>query len=297
VNAARGSGRALARTALAGNPSDLYSGAVLAVTRPEWSAQATVEDGDAAIPPDNPLVAATVRRFARAHEPAALGVRVDWSTSIPQRVGLGSSSALVIAVSRALCERFATALSAEQLAEFALAVESEELGIVAGLQDRVAQSFEGLTFMDFGGERSYESLDPGLLPPLVVAWREDAAGHSGNLHQALRARLARGEPGLVETVSELAQTARDARAALLAGDGPGFAACVDRSLDLRGRMVGLDPLCLEMVQAARSRGAAANYTGSGGAIVAVCDGRGQVESVVSALQAVGASVAPPKSVG
>jgi glucuronokinase len=270
---------------------------VLAVTRPEWSAQATVEDGDAAIPPDNPLVAATVRRFARAHEPAALGARVDWSTSIPQRVGLGSSSALVIAVSRALCERFATALSAEELAEFALAVESEELGIVAGLQDRLAQSFEGLTFMDFGGQRSYESLDPGLLPPLVVAWREDAAGHSGNLHKALRARLARGEPGLVETVSELAQTAHGARAALLASDGPGFAACVDRSLDLRGRMVGLDPLCLEMVQAARSRGAAANYTGSGGAIVAVCDGRGQVESVVSALQAVGASVAPPKSVG
>ncbi|HUZ29528.1 MAG TPA: hypothetical protein VMU90_09830 [Solirubrobacteraceae bacterium] len=59
-------------------------------------------------------------------------------------------------------------------------------------------------------------------------------------------------------------------------------------------MVGLEPLCLEMVQAVRSRGAAANYTGSGGAIVAVCDGRGQVESVVSALQSVGASVAPPK---
>ena len=100
----RARGAALARAALAGNPSDGYGGAVLAVTLPTWSARAEAATvGELAIEPANALVEATVRRFARELEPSGLATAVSWSTSIPQRVGLGSSSALVIAVLRALC--------------------------------------------------------------------------------------------------------------------------------------------------------------------------------------------------
>jgi shikimate kinase len=35
-------------------------------------------------------------------------------------------------------------------------------------------------------------------------------------------------------------------------------------------MLELDPRCVEMIETARAAGACANYTGSGGAIVAVC---------------------------
>jgi glucuronokinase len=283
VQVSPGSGRALARAALAGNPSDLYGGAVLAVTLPDWSAQATVEESGE--PDTNRLVQAAVRRFAQTYEPAAAEVCVRSSSSIPRRVGLGSSSARVIAVTRALCERFAVALEPAQLAEFALAVETEELGIVAGLQDRVAQAFEGLTFMDFSGDGRYEPLDPGLLPPLVVAWREDAAGDSGSVHS--------GQNSL--PVAEMAAAARGARDALLAGEGERFAASVDQSFDLRRRSMRLDPRCVAMVEAARAHGAAANYTGSGGAIVAVCADPGHAEAVAGRLRAVGASVAPPNA--
>ena len=71
-------------------------------------------------------------------------------------------------------------------------------------------------------------------------------------------------------MTELAELARSARNALLTGDHPGFAGCDDGSYDTRARMLALDPRHVEMVEVARRCGGAANYTGSGGAIVAVC---------------------------
>ncbi len=298
----RAHGAALARAALAGNPSDGYGGAVLAVTFPTWSAQAQpAPAGELVIEPANALVEATVRRFARELEPRGLATAIGWTTSIPQRVGLGSSSALVIAVLRALCALHGVAVAPADLAELALAVETEDVGIVAGLQDRVAQAYEGLTFMDFGGARnglarSYERLDPGLLPPLLIAWRTEAAGHSGDVHASLRERHERGEPVVREAMVALATAARGARDALVERDLGRFAQCVDETFDLRGRLVALEELCVEMIEVARACGAAANYTGSGGAIVAVCRDEPHVGEVAAALGTVGCGVARVPSV-
>ncbi len=88
----------------------------------------------------------------------------------------------------------------------ALAVETDELGIAAGLQDRVTQAHGGLMFMDFSpsaGAHAYERLDPALLPPLLIAWRADAGGDSGAVHAPLRERHARGEPVVVDALQEL----------------------------------------------------------------------------------------------
>jgi glucuronokinase len=296
----RAGGAALARAALAGNPSDGYGGAVLAVTLPAWRARAqAVPAAEPEIAPANALVEATVRRFARELEPAGLETAVHWSTSIPQRVGLGSSSALVIAVLRALCELHGIELEPNRLAAFALAVENEDLGIVAGLQDRVAQAYEGLTFMDFGADRAngsgshgtYEQLDPALLPPMVIAWRTDAAGHSGDVHAALHARHRGGEPLVATSMRELAEAARGARDALVKADLDRFAASVDQTFDLRRGLVELDPLCVEMIELARGLGASANYTGSGGAIVAVSPDPSRLEVVAQALMEIGCEVA------
>ena len=287
----RARGAALARAALAGNPSDGYGGAVLAVTLPTWSARAEASPAGALeIEPANPLVEATVRRFARELSPAGLGTAVRWSTSIPQQVGLGSSSALVIAVTRALSELHRVELEPDRLAAFALRVETEDMGIVAGLQDRVAQAYEGLTFMDFGDVPRYESLDPALLPPLVIAWRADAAGHSGDVHSDLRERHELGDPRVRAAMEALGAAAHRARRALLDGDPEAFSASVDRTFDLRRELVALDPVCVEMVELARSHGASVNYTGSGGAIVAACRDPEHAGEVARALGDAGCGV-------
>jgi glucuronokinase len=289
-------GTALARSALAGNPSDGYGGAVLAVTLPRWRAYAeAVRSPRLRIEPANDLVEATARRFARVVGTDGVRATVRWRTSIPQRVGLASSSALVIAVLRALCELHGAGLEPGDLADLALAVETEELGIIAGPQDRVAQAFEGLTFMDFaaapkGASGRYESLDTRLLPPLLIAWRPATAAESGEVHGSLRDRHARGDADVAETMTELAGTARAARDALVARDLERFGGCVDRTFDLRHRLLALDPQCVEMIDVARGSGAYANYTGSGGAIVAVPRGDEHQKEVADALIAAGCRV-------
>jgi glucuronokinase len=271
-DAPAGVGTAGARAALVGNPSDGYGGAVLAVALHEYGARATAQSGpELQIVPPSDLVRATVLRFAREHAPAAERTTIRWSTSIPRAVGLGGSSAIVIAVLRALCSLYAVALNRPALAELALAVEVEQLGIAAGPQDRVAQVYGGVMFMDFGrGAEGYEPLDPALLPPLLVAWRGDAGGLSGAVHAPLRERYEQGDSAVVNGMAELGRLAHRARAALLDGDRAAFAACVDGSFEQRRVMLALDHRHAQMVRRARECGAAANYAGSGGAIVAVC---------------------------
>jgi glucuronokinase len=286
---------AYARAALAGNPSDGYGGATLAVVVREFLAEVEASPvNDPARAPDGALLQATVARFEREFgggNGAPVALRLN--TSIPRAVGLGGSSAIVIAATRALCEVHRVSLHPDELASFALAVETEELGIAAGLQDRVAQAYGGLTFMDFRAG-VYERLDPALLPPLFIAWNVKAAGHSGATHGDLRARHERGDPAVLAAMSELGELARRARAALLAGDADAFARCVDGSFNARRRMLALDERHVAMIELARELGASANYTGSGGAIVGCCRGEAERTTVIAALERAGHRAIAPE---
>ncbi|MEA2198455.1 MAG: glucuronokinase [Solirubrobacteraceae bacterium] len=278
---------AFARAALAGNPSDGYGGATLAVVVRDFRAEVEARLAtDRSIAPEAMLVRATVSRFHREIAPHAPPAAVRLWTSIPRAVGLGGSSAIVIATARALCELHEVTLHQDELATFALAVETEDLGIAAGLQDRVAQAYGGLTFMDFRAGR-YESLDPALLPPLFLAWKPEAARNSGLTHGNLRARFERGEQIVRAAMYELAGLARTARSALLSGDHDAFARCVDGSFEARRRMMTLDDRHVRMIELAREHGASANYTGSGGAIVGSCRDDAHCTQVVAAFEAAG----------
>jgi glucuronokinase len=299
----RASGEASARAALAGNPSDGYGGAVLALTLGERRARALARRAQRPlISPPSELARATVARFAREYETTAVErTEVEWTTSVPRGVGLGGSSAIVIATLRALCSLYAVELAEPELAELALAIEVEELGIAAGLQDRVTQAYGGLVFMDFApnaGSGCYQRVDAGLLPPLVVAWRTDAAGDSGLIHAPLRDRHAEGEPDVLAAMAGLAALARAARDALVSGDRVTFCECVDGSFNARQRILALDSRHVEMIECARACGASANYAGSGGAIVAVCAGgavaRERVERELRELGCATLSVSPAR---
>ena len=280
------SGRALARAALAGNPSDGFRGAVLAVCVPELAAVAEARpDAPALSDPPNPLVDAAIARFGR--EPCT----VRWATAVPREVGLGGSSAIVTATVRALCALHGHDLAPDALAEMALAVEVEDLGIAAGPQDRYAQAHEGLVLMDFAAARPrVEHLDPGLLPALYLAWRSDASEASHAVHGGLRDRAA--EPRVRAGMARLAGHARAARDALRDGDHGAFARALDASFDERAALLDLDPRHVAMVRAARAAGASANYAGSGGAIVGTLPSGG-LEPVASALRALGCEVIAP----
>ena len=260
--------------------------------RAEAWAQRRLANESCTIEPPSEAVEATVRRFARLLVPDAATAALRWRTSVPRGVGLGGSSAIVISTLRALCELQGVTLAPEGLASFALEVETEELQIAAGLQDRVAQAHGGLTFMEFAPDRRHEPLPPSLLPPLLIAWRPDAAQDSDDVHRSLRTRFERGEGCISEAMAELAQLARAARDALWAGDRERFAGAVDGSFDARRRVLALDQRHVEMVDRARALGASANYTGSGGAIVAVCGSERHREQVARGLRQIGCETLP-----
>ena len=288
-----------ARAALAGNPSDGFGGATLAVTLPCFAATVWVEpaerltvepaaadlvcaDSLAALVSDVrahgyagglPLVKAALVRFAgllaeRGLPSPEANVAIRYATTIPRGVGLAGSSAIVVATLRALAEFHGVAIPPAALAAAALAAEVEELGIAAGPQDRFVQAHGGLLFMDFAdGGCAVERLDTALLPPLFVAFLADSAEPSTAVHGELRRRWAAGEPELVQAMAELATLARLARDAIAAGDTATFATCLDRSFDERRRILPLDPRHEQLISLARANGCAANYAGSGGAIV------------------------------
>lgn len=288
-----------ARAALLGNPSDGYGGRVIAFAVRDLVAHADVgEEVDARAGSDaRELVEAARTRFAAYC--AATGRPVDLRdvavavrTTIPRSVGLGGSSAIVVAVLRALAARFGVELAPDALAELALAAEVEELGIAAGPQDRLVQSHRGLLDMDFARSRT-ERLDPALLPPRFLAWRPDAGQPSGDVHRALRARHERGEPAVTEAMSTLTSLAGEGRAALERGDHAALGRLVDRTFDVRATVMALDSRHARMVALAREHGASANFAGSGGAVVGLHRGPAHLERLRAAFAAEGCRLLVP----
>jgi glucuronokinase len=228
------------------------------------------------------LIKATIKVFAEYCESERIDLpsrnfALRYETDIPRQVGLAGSSAIVTAVFRALVAFYEIRIPKPILANLILAVETKEIGIAAGLQDRVCQVYGGLVYMDFDRRRfesrgygHYENLDPALLPPLYLAYRQNLSQISGIYHTNLRERWEQGDPEVVRAMLEFAALAEEGRTALLERDHPGLGRLMDRNFDIRRRLVRLDPLNVEMVEAARRVGVCAKYAGSGGAIVGIC---------------------------
>jgi glucuronokinase len=299
LTAARATGVAHARAALLGNPSDAYGGKTIALAIRDFAARVTVGDGAAAAPGLD-LVRAAAKRF-RDHcrglgAPVPEATSFSWDTDIPREVGLGGSSALVIATLRALAGAHGIELEPPTLARIALAAETEELGIAAGPQDRVAQAYGGLTYMDFGAspDGACERLDPSLLPPLFLAYRRDAATASGDAHAQVRARHRGGDREVIETMRAIGELAERGREAILAADHAALGELMSANVELRARIMRLDPRHLRMADLARSLDCAANYAGSGGAIIGIFGQGATLEELREAFAAEGCELISPQ---
>ena len=161
----------------------------------------------------------------------------------------------------------------------ALSVENEELGIAAGLQDRVIQTFGGLVYMDFSeelmakrGYGEYIPLDHTQLPPLWLAYSGNPKD-SGKMHNNVRQRWMSGDAEVVEGMKEFALLAVSARQAIENRNFASLADIMDANFSLRQRLYTdkcLGVANMEMVALARAHGAAAKLPGSGGAVLGLC---------------------------
>ncbi len=252
------------------------------------------------------LVKAAIKRFAEYCEEQGIYLHgqnfsLRYDSDIPRQVGLAGSSAIVTATIRALMDFYGVAIPREILPSLVLSVETKEVGIAAGLQDRVTQVYEGVVFMDFNrefmeqsGHGCYEPLDVSLLPPLFVAYRTDLSEISGVVHSNYRARWEAGDPILVVGMRRLAEIALEGKSCLKARDWDRLGVLINENFDMRAQITKLDPRNVEMVMLARRLGAPAHYAGSGGSILGMYRDAEHLELLRASFASLGCNIIKPQ---
>ncbi len=202
------------------------------------------------------------------------GFTIHYMSTVPERVGMAGSSAIITACMRALMQHYRIAIPDPILPNLVLKVEKEELNIPAGLQDRVIQAYEGCVYMDFDqnlidsrGYGEYERLDPSLLPPLFVAYNPNLGEGTEVFHNDIRSRWLRKDPQVLDAMQTWAGLAEQCRELIKAGKGREIAPLLNANFDLRRQLYQISEGNIAMVEAARRVGCSAKFTGSGGAIV------------------------------
>ncbi len=321
------------RAALVGNPSDGYFGRTIAFTFDNFRAETILfESPDLEIQPtqrDNSvfcslnhlvedvrlfgyyggirLLKAAIKCFHAYCREQTIELHdrnftIRYSSNIPNLVGLAGSSAIITSCMRALLTFYGVDIPKPQLANLIRSVETRELGIAAGLQDRVAQVYEGAVYMDFAkdlfakqGYGRYESLKIAL-PPLYIAYRTDLSEGSEVFHNTLRDRYDAGDPEVVDAMRFWAELTDQARAALEAGDVKRLGELMNANFDKRAQLCQLSEGNLRMVEAARATGASAKFTGSGGAIIGTYDDEAMYDRLEAALSQQQVKVFKPRRV-
>lgn len=318
-----------ARMGLMGNPSDGFGGKTITVQIEDFAARTTLwESPHVQIVPHRVhdpfnfssldhlhetaqqdgyyggtrLIYASCKRFCQFCKDQQVPLReanftIEYDTNIPRQVGLGGSSAIVVATCKALMRFYGLAdgdIPKPLQAQLALSVETDELEIKAGLQDRVAQTYGGLVYMDFSPEHMerqgygvYQNLPLELLPPLYLAYIPHSTTTSGKAHNLVHYRFDSGEQEVIDAMRRFAEFADEALEALENRDFERFGELMNLNFDLRRKIYGdevIGPENLEMVELARGFGLPAKFTGSGGAITGILHEEERLDEIADAFE-------------
>lgn len=322
------------RAALIGNPSDGYFGKTIAFVFSNFSADITLyETPELEIQPQDldltlfhsisdlvddvklhgyyggmRLLKATIKVFYEYCTKAGIKLEeknftIRYSSDIPRRLGLAGSSAIITAGMKALMSFYGLRIPKPILANLILSVETQELKISAGLQDRVAQVYETPVFMNFDkaimdkqGFGEYEPFSSKLLPPLYIAYRTDQCSGSEVVHNDLRARYNYKEDAVLQAIEEWGDLSVKFKDALRQKHLNDLPQLIDRNFDLRNSLMNISTENIEMVNTARSVGASAKFTGSGGAIIGTYNGEEMYAVLEKTMNQKGIKVIKPQIV-
>ena len=226
---------------------------------------------------------------------------IEYESTIPLRLGMGGSSAIIIAALRALCQYYSVDIPTAIQAKLALETETKELGVPAGPQDRVIQVYEGLVYMDFArplmesrGYGEYERLDTARLPNVYLAYRTSLSEGTEVFHTNVRERWNAGDPHVRGAMEQWAAYAADGRNALLSGDVAALGKLIDANFDLRAKIYSISQGNLDMIQTARAVGATSNFSGSGGAVTGTFEDDRMFQRLEESYAPMGIKVIRPK---
>lgn len=306
--------RVYARIGLMGNPSDGFYGKTISLSIANYWAEVTiVESAKLKLmlhPLNDPtefgslsdlygisrregylgglrLLQATCKKFYQycAEHGIAFARKnftLQYDTNIPRQVGLAGSSAIISATLKCLMKFYSLTeadMPKQFQPQFVLDVETDELFIQAGLQDRVIQVYEGLVYMDFNEDimdsqhhGHYEPMDVSSLPPLWLAYLADPSD-SGKIHSTVKQRWLQGDQEVKDAMKGFAELTDQAKSAIEQHDHKRLAELMKKNFASRRKIYGdaaLGEANLKMIRIAEKYGSAAKFPGSGGAVIGLC---------------------------
>jgi glucuronokinase len=225
---------------------------------------------------------------------------IRFHSSIPRQIGLAGSSAIITATLRALLQFYDVEVPIEIFPNIALSAEKDELGINAGLQDRVIQAYEGCVYMDFDktiidkkGHGNYERLDPALLPNLYIAYKTELGKVSGTVLNDIRTRWDKKDPLVLEALGRMAEIAAEGSKAILDKNQKKLFALMNENLDCRAKIMHITDDNWQLVNTARKCGASAKFTGSGGSIIGMYEDDKMLTNLIVELKKINARIIKP----
>lgn len=294
--------RAPLRLGLAGGGTDLspycqrYGGAILNVTidRHAYAFISSRDDGRtsftaldlgkeesfeaaAAMTEDSALVLhqgvyrRIVRDFLGGDAPP---LSIQTTVDAPAGSGLGSSSALVVALVEAFRARYALPLGRYEIAHPAWEIERIDLGLAGGRQDQYAAAFGGVNFIEFlPDDRVIVNplrLVPGAMEEIESSIVVCFTGQSRSSHDIIvqqTSGVSTADAKAIEAMHQLKTDAHEMKLAFVHGDVRGMAEVLQRSwIAKRQTASGVSTGMIEKFQelAARNGALAGKISGAGG---------------------------------
>lgn len=181
------------------------------------------------------LLAGVYARMTAALAPGATpALSLTTYADCPPGSGLGSSSALVVAMVAAFCRYFDRKVAPAEMARLAFEIERQDLGLAGGRQDQYAAAHGGVSLMRFetDGDVVREALTtpPDVLEELeesLVLYFTGVSRESAAIIAEQSDNMRRGAPRSMEGLHKLKAGALAMREALEAGDLARFGALLD----------------------------------------------------------------------
>lgn len=219
-------------------------------------------DGDLALP-----------RAILHHFGVRDGISIFLASEIPPGTGLGSSSAVAVAVIKAISTVSGARLSRTDVAELACAIEIKKLGMPIGKQDQYASAFGGLNVMWFresGVEVQPLNVSEETVRKLQRNMMLFFTGSSRNsatiLHQQTKSSKERN-PNVLKALHAVKDIALRVHDCLIRGDLEQFGELLHESWEQKKRFApGVsNELIDECIESGRAHGAiGGKITGAGG---------------------------------
>jgi D-glycero-alpha-D-manno-heptose-7-phosphate kinase len=219
------------------------------------------------------LVKAAVHRLHVLSTEGSPGFELFLHTDAPPGSGLGSSSAIVVAIIGVFSQWLGLTLTNYEIAALAYQIERLDLGIKGGRQDQYAATFGGFNLMEFYGERVV--VNPLHIPDHILnelhyalmLFYTGGTRLSANIIDTQTSGFIHRQVDVVAAMENIKQLAVDTKNALLQGRLEDFGDLLHESWVNKKKMASSisNPLIDKMYAEARRLGAlGGKISGAGG---------------------------------